>query len=227
MNEVDIAEHLPWIRALARRFHANDRDDCVQVGCIELAQIAPLFDESLGVKLTTFAARRVLGAMLDYFRAFYGRGRRRHRLAPADPASFDRMASDQPDVVDMVAALEARERVRAIVGTMIPSVRDALMDELDGVDSRQTAKRLRIGLNTVQAARSRGKVMFGRIVRGEAIPTRGRKLAKCRHCTRTFEPSSAAKPGAQYCGESCRAEARHAKAVRVFCSLTRRATGRA
>lgn len=66
--DVILDEHLPWIRRLARRFHRNEREDCIQVGSLALVQCARRFDPSKGASLATFARQRVAGAMLDHIR---------------------------------------------------------------------------------------------------------------------------------------------------------------
>lgn len=111
---VNLADHMPWVRRLAKRFHPNDRDDVTQVGLMKLVECAKRFDAIRGVKLRTFAQTRVLGAMIDYLRAPYRTGRRvpLNTLAPIDAAEHvPGPDSDEPrDAVRQFRVLHGKVR---------------------------------------------------------------------------------------------------------------------
>src|SRR5437899_9390163 len=80
-----IVGSLPFVEALARRMAASmpnsiDLGDLVQDGVLGLIDAAHRLDEDGGIKLETFAARRVRGAMIDALRKdAWPRGVRRQR----------------------------------------------------------------------------------------------------------------------------------------------------
>ena len=76
MNEAtampDICDLLPMVRSIVRRldFRADhrtflDHEDLVQEGLVGLLEAAQRFDPVLGAPLSSFAYRRIRGAMLD------------------------------------------------------------------------------------------------------------------------------------------------------------------
>lgn len=89
---MNVAEHLPWVRRMASRFHPNDRDDCMQVGLLVVARKLEQFDPSRGIRFRTFAGARVLGSMLDLVRSPSDQGK---RIPPAR-------------MLDLVQGLQAR-----------------------------------------------------------------------------------------------------------------------
>lgn len=63
-----VAEHMDRVRDLARRFHANEREDLVQEGLLALLRAAERWEPERGILLWTYASQRVLGAMTDAIR---------------------------------------------------------------------------------------------------------------------------------------------------------------
>lgn len=65
-----IMEHLPLVRALARRYanRGEPLDDLVQVGTVGLIKAVDRFDPSRGRELATFAAPTILGEIRRHFR---------------------------------------------------------------------------------------------------------------------------------------------------------------
>ena len=65
-----IVEHLPLVRALARRYanRGEPLDDLVQVGTIGLIKAIDRFDPSRGNKLASFATPTILGEIRRHFR---------------------------------------------------------------------------------------------------------------------------------------------------------------
>jgi RNA polymerase sigma-B factor len=65
-----ILEHLPLVRALARRYadRGEPLDDLVQVGTVGLIKAADRFDPARGNDFRTFAAPTVLGEIRRHFR---------------------------------------------------------------------------------------------------------------------------------------------------------------
>ncbi len=65
-----IVEHLPLVRALARRYanRGEPLDDLIQVGTIGLIKAIDRFDPSRGNKLASFATPTILGEIRRHFR---------------------------------------------------------------------------------------------------------------------------------------------------------------
>ena len=56
------------IYSIARKFGTNDLDDLFQAGCIGMLEAYKRFDESKGVKFTTYAYPYILGQISEYVR---------------------------------------------------------------------------------------------------------------------------------------------------------------
>jgi RNA polymerase sigma-B factor len=69
-REEMILEHLPLVRALARRYadRGEPLDDLVQVGTVGLIKAADRFDPALGNDFRSFAAPTILGEIRRHFR---------------------------------------------------------------------------------------------------------------------------------------------------------------
>jgi RNA polymerase sigma-B factor len=69
-REALILEHLPLVRALARRYadRGEPLDDLIQVGTVGLINAADRFDPERGVDFRSFAAPTVLGEIRRHFR---------------------------------------------------------------------------------------------------------------------------------------------------------------
>lgn len=65
-----IEEHLPLVRALARRYagRSEQLEDLVQVGAIGLIKAIDRFDVDRGVELTTYAIPTIIGELKRHFR---------------------------------------------------------------------------------------------------------------------------------------------------------------
>jgi RNA polymerase sigma-B factor len=65
-----IEQHLPLVRALARRYagRSEQLDDLVQVGSIGLIKAIDRFDLDRGVELTTYAIPTIIGELKRHFR---------------------------------------------------------------------------------------------------------------------------------------------------------------
>ena len=104
--DLEIEKHLPWIQALARKFHPNDFDDCVQEGLIALLRCSRTWDASLGLTLRAHATKRVMGAMVDLARKGpRGRTGRRQRRYVDATASLEA----SPYVAEWVALQAERD----------------------------------------------------------------------------------------------------------------------
>jgi RNA polymerase sigma factor (sigma-70 family) len=73
INSEELAVYRPFVMHIARRVFKTlprhyEFEDLVQVGFLGLLDAATRFDESRGVKFTTFAGTRVRGAILDMCR---------------------------------------------------------------------------------------------------------------------------------------------------------------
>lgn len=87
---MNVLDHMGLVRYAAQmvlsRVPANvERDDLVQSGTIGLLDAANRFDDSQGASFSTFAARRIRGAMLDELRRgdYLTRNARRRQRATA------------------------------------------------------------------------------------------------------------------------------------------------
>ena len=87
---MNVLDHMGLVRYVAQtilsRMPANvERDDLVQAGTIGLMDAADRFDDSQGASFSTFAARRIRGAMLDELRRgdYLTRNARRQQRATA------------------------------------------------------------------------------------------------------------------------------------------------
>lgn len=56
------------IYSIANKFNYNDIDDLFQVGCIGMIEAYKNFDESRGVKFTTFSYPYILGKITEFIR---------------------------------------------------------------------------------------------------------------------------------------------------------------
>jgi RNA polymerase sigma-B factor len=65
-----IEQHLPLVRALARRYagRSEQLDDLIQVGSIGLIKASDRFDLDRGVELTTYAIPTIIGELKRHFR---------------------------------------------------------------------------------------------------------------------------------------------------------------
>jgi len=65
-----IADHLPLVRRLCRRFAytAEPQEDLIQVGSLGLLKAAEKFDPDRGNNFTTFAVPVIVGEIKNYFR---------------------------------------------------------------------------------------------------------------------------------------------------------------
>ena len=72
-REALVLQHLPQVRLIARRIHDQlpdyvSLDDLISTGVIGLLAAIDKFDPSLNVQLTTYAERKIRGAILDGLR---------------------------------------------------------------------------------------------------------------------------------------------------------------
>jgi RNA polymerase sigma factor (sigma-70 family) len=66
MHEDLIVSAMPQAKAVAIKYRGLlDPDEAVGIAWLTLVQIAPRFDPARGVKFTTFASRRIIGALQD------------------------------------------------------------------------------------------------------------------------------------------------------------------
>jgi RNA polymerase sigma factor for flagellar operon FliA len=73
VREALILDHMPQVRALARRVHERvprsiTFDDLVAAGTLGLIQAADRFDADRHVQFSSYAQHRIRGAMLDFLR---------------------------------------------------------------------------------------------------------------------------------------------------------------
>lgn len=70
LRDALIQEHLPLVRALARRFanRGEPLDDLVSTGTLALIHAVDRFDPEQGTKFSTFATPTVIGELRRYFR---------------------------------------------------------------------------------------------------------------------------------------------------------------
>jgi len=66
MYEDLIVSAIPRAKTVARKYRGSlDRDEAVSIALLTLVEIAPRFNPARGVKFTTFASRRIIGAIQD------------------------------------------------------------------------------------------------------------------------------------------------------------------
>lgn len=70
--------HLPLVKKLiwrkwGRTVSSHDLDDLYQAGCVGLLSAARRFDPSRGIKFSTYAQTRIIGAAIDQLREHRGR----------------------------------------------------------------------------------------------------------------------------------------------------------
>jgi len=177
-----IAENLPWIRALARRFHRNEYDDLVQVGSMAVLRFAKLFDAGDAESLRNVAANRVLNAMRNYLRGPYRSGKRVPLFLHAGTDAVEQVAAREAelpptsdDVEYRVIHREVRPVVRAVCrcgATFLSRVRR---------DHEQRSCSVRCARSRLQ--RSRTCVVCGmRYLRWQNCY--GRRRGRCLDCVR-------------------------------------------
>lgn len=134
---------LVWhiVSRMAERFPSHhDRNDLVQAGMIGLIEASRRFDESRGFSFSTFAGRRIQGAVLDVLRA--------DDWAPRSVRDFERSLNDaesilatrlgrRPTDAELQRVLEVdQERLRAARADMDRATLDSLERRLDAPTDR-------------------------------------------------------------------------------------------
>lgn len=160
-----ICANIGLVHACAKRFTGRgmEYDDLFQAGCMGLVKAADGFDESRGLKFSTYAVPVILGEIRRYLRddgpihvsrTIHDNARRVERFCETFRAEHFR----EPDVTetaealdigreDVVMALNARQRVRSLSEPIGGDGELRLMDTLGSepmrdVDSRLTLAKL-------------------------------------------------------------------------------------
>jgi RNA polymerase sigma factor FliA len=119
------ADHVPYSRALACEMakglsrHRGDTESWAAVG---LCSAAARFDERRGVKFTTFARRRIVGAMIEGIRGSYliqrGKHWRERPLCLVEETHAELMPDPRPDPERALIAAETIGRLRASIAEL-------------------------------------------------------------------------------------------------------------
>jgi RNA polymerase sigma factor for flagellar operon FliA len=116
--------HLGFVRALARRHFARralDLSDLESAGTLGLLDAARRFDPARGVRFSTLAAHRIVGAMRDeirdggtFTRAELPAARAGALVRHLVPLEAATIAAVDPEVTDVIAARRLRAAVRRL-----------------------------------------------------------------------------------------------------------------
>lgn len=159
-----------WVRAIAKRAACcrnlpGEIDDLVQCGLIGLWQALHRYDFSRGVAFTTFAAKRVKGAMIELS---FGQRKRVRRGAIAwfhriGDQAFDEDSEEAMRVVLTPAvtekgfdAVDDADELRCVLSGMDPRVRDLMQGVfLEGLTFKQAGARAGISESRVSQLMAR------------------------------------------------------------------------
>jgi RNA polymerase sigma factor (sigma-70 family) len=158
MTAVNVADHLPLVRAIAAQMartalRGAEVEDLVAWGTIGLAESVARFDAAKGA-FSTLATIRIRGAMLDGARAELGGGRRNHELlarTDIDPAEMRDPSPSADELVDRAAVASA---VRAAVAALPPRER-TLVEAVDCGGEQMKDACARVGVSRSRACRIR------------------------------------------------------------------------
>ena len=147
-----IAANLPLVRRIARRLRRRapqlEHDELVSAGTIGLIEAVDRFDDGFGVGFSTFAYRRIEGAIVDEIRALVkGRGEEPGAARPLSletqpPGEHDltlREVTADPFAVDPGDYAEVREVVEA-VGSLPARQREMLRLAVGGLSGIEIAR---------------------------------------------------------------------------------------
>lgn len=171
---MDVAAHLPLVRALARRMsahvpaHVAEFEDLVSMGAMGLIDAASRFEEGRGASFSSWAFTRIRGSMVDGLRSaglfrrgdvqrhksgggvkFEGLRALRSHAVPADESL--ELEQEVGQLLAALAQLETDDR-RAIEGYWFDGLQ---LDELGarfGVGKAQMCRRLKRAEDALRAA---------------------------------------------------------------------------
>lgn len=115
------AKYLPLARTVARPFKLSwprCRDELDSAACLALVEAAQTFNPALGVKFTTFARRRIMGALYDMQRYLYNKAHPRqlpnarqtfYYVPGTDEIGMLMLTSKEPEVGSELASAEEVE----------------------------------------------------------------------------------------------------------------------
>jgi len=135
-NRIVLA-YMPLVHAIAKKAARLlpalvDVDDLVSAGCFGLIDAIATFDAARGVKFSTYASKRVHGAIIDYLRSLDEPGRtlrgRQVALAAATDA-FRKAFGREPTMDELTASLGGGERAERIL-------RDGNLPQESSLDAR-------------------------------------------------------------------------------------------
>lgn len=198
-----VEENLPLVQhivnRMTQRFPATfSRDDLVQAGALGLTEAATRFDPDRGYAFSTFAGRRIEGAVLDALRSddWAARSVRRSerrmvRTAEALAATLGREPMDQELSAAMKMELDdlhklkadlARTRVESLHGSRRPGIADDEVREIDvaaddgaaSLEERELQSRLRAAVELLPERHR--MVIVGYFLDGRSMTELGRVL---------------------------------------------------
>jgi len=143
-----ILQCMPVVYAIARRMIASmsaevSLEDLVSAGTVGLIHAVDNFDSRMDVKLQTYAAHRIRGAMLDNLRDndWFSRRQRGHlkrmqeAMATAQAKHQRTMVSDEDVASEMGVTVEQyRETLASLPVTRVVSLEDTVHDDAEGFE---------------------------------------------------------------------------------------------
>lgn len=174
-REEAIRELFPLVKRLARRLHrlipGTDRDDLVGDGCIGAVKAVDSFQAARNVPLKHYAARVIVGAMLNGLRAMDTvpeRVRRELRLADQERYAIAAQAGTFPSHAEMEQRRPKLRRARSIAARYTPLSLDATLPLGERLECDWTADPARIAAAGAQRQALRYAI--------EALPPRQRDV---------------------------------------------------
>jgi RNA polymerase sigma-B factor len=157
-----IEQHLPLVRAIARRYAGTGEpmDDLVQVGAIGLIKAIDRFDPERGSRLEPYAAAAIGGEIRHHLRDLCAPVRLPRRLHDDGVrVRFEPLEeSELPCGRDSVAAADDRLAIACALRSLQPRSRRLLaLCFLADLSQAQAARAL--GISTVQASRMLGEAL--------------------------------------------------------------------
>lgn len=154
-----VSAHLPLVRAIAAGMKRTtltgaDLDDLISWGTIGMCEAAERFDEARGFSFTTFAYRRIQGAMVDGARQDLegGKGYRSHRRVSLDAVPEGIEVWSPEEDVDRGRQLQV---MRGALEGMPEGERDLVVAEVRGETLEEAGERMGHGRSWACKARAR------------------------------------------------------------------------
>lgn len=162
-----VVAYEPLAKKLAQKFYKPyghlEFDDVLSFAKIGLVSAAHRWDASRGLRFSTFASPRIVGAILDGFRAEF------RRVDTENPVSFVSLEDfgAEPDLDQAARLAKVREGIKILLD---PCERLAVEDKLAGVAVLETARKLGVTKSYVWQLEKRATEQLRLYVEG--VPAR-------------------------------------------------------